>query len=472
MQDQSDNSELNNKTIKHPLHSEGLGEAPSKRDGFEKAPSKHRNPWAWVPSLYFAEGLPYVAVTLLSIEIFMQMGLSDAEVTFYTSWLYLPWVIKPFWSPFLDLFKTKRWWIVTMELLLGAAYAGVAFTIQTDWWLQGSLCFFWLMAFSSATHDVAADGFYMMGLNEHEQAFFVGIRSTFYRLSMIVGKGVLIMFAGVLQVVFRNGIQFSWGLIFYGLTGLFIAFYLYHNFVLPRPKEDANHEENKTAHDIFYGFVETFVSFFKKKQIIVAILFMMLFRLPEALLTPVSQLFLQAQPSRGGLGLSPQEFGLVNGTVGVIGLLAGGIIGGMLASRDGLKRWLWPMTAAITIPNIAYVYLAYVMPESLFAINAAVFIENFGYGFGFTAYMLFLIYFSQGEHKTSHYALCTGFMALSMMVPGLFAGALAQTVGYRMFFVIVMISCLLPFIVAQYLKIDPHFGKGEDNEGLLEEVEE
>lgn len=419
---------------------------------------KKRNPWAWVPTLYFAEGLPYVAVTLLSIEIYMQMGLSDAEITFYTSWLYLPWVIKPLWSPFLDLLKTKRWWVTTMEILIGAAYIGVAFTIQTSWWLQGSIAFFWLLAFSSATHDVAADGFYMLGLDQHEQAFFVGIRSTFYRLSMVFGKGVLIMLAGVLQVFFRNQIAFSWGLIFYALAGLFIAFYLWHSYILPRPKEDVGHHES-SASQILHDFLETFASFFRKKQIVIAILFMLLFRLPEALLTPVSQLFLQASSSKGGLALSPQEFGLVNGTVGVIGLLVGGIIGGMLASRDGLKKWLWPMTAAITIPNVAYVYLAYVMPSSLIAINAAVFFENFGYGFGFSAYMLFLIYFSQGEHKTSHYALCTGFMALSMMLPGLFAGALAQLVGYRMFFIIVMLACILPFVVAGFLKIDPAFGK-------------
>ncbi|MBP7374004.1 MAG: MFS transporter [Prevotella sp.] len=423
---------------------------------------KDRNPWAWVPTLYFAEGLPYIAVTVLAIEIYMQLGLSDAEITFYTSWLYLPWVIKPFWSPFLDLYKTKRWWITTMQLLLGSAFAGVAFTIQADWWLQGSICFFWMLAFSSATHDVAADGFYMMGLDQHEQAFFVGIRSTFYRLSMIVGKGVLIMLAGVLQVMFRYQIKFSWSLIFYGLTGLFIAFYLYHNFILPHPKEDVDHQEKPEVKVVVHDFLMTFATFFKKKQIFTAIAFMLLFRLPEALLTPISQLFLQAQSSKGGLGLSPQEFGLVNGTVGVIGLLAGGIIGGMLVSRDGLKKWIWPMTFAITIPNVAYVYLAYAMPESLIAINLCVFLENFGYGFGFSAYMLFMIYFSQGEHKTSHYALCTGFMALSMLIPGLFAGALAQYVGYRMFFIIVMLSCMLPFFVASFLKIDSEFGRKED----------
>ena len=313
------------------------------------------SPWAWVPTLYFAEGLPYIAVTVLAIEIYMQLGLSDAEVTFYTSWLYLPWMIKPLWSPFLDLYKSKRWWITTMQLLVGAAYAGVAFTIQASWWLQGTICFYWMMAFASATHDVAADGFYMMGLNERDQASFVGIRSTFYRLSMIFGKGALIALAGSLQVVFRYQIKYSWCLIFFALTGLFIALFLYHNYILPHPKEDINHDEKRTAGELMTEFCTTFATFFQKKQILLAIAFMLLFRLPEALLTPVSQLFLQAQPSRGGLGLSPMEFGLVNGTVGVIGLLLGGILGGIMASRDGLKRWLWPMTFAITIPNITYV---------------------------------------------------------------------------------------------------------------------
>ena len=425
---------------------------------------RNSSPWTWIPSLYFAEGLPYIAVTVLAIEIYMQLGLTDAEVTFYTSWLYLPWVIKPFWSPFLELYQTKRWWITAMELFLGAAFAGVAFTIHASWWLQGTICFFWMIAFSSATHDVAADGLYMMGLEQHDQAFFVGIRSLFYRLSMVLGKGVLIMLAGVFQVMFRYQIRYSWSLIFYGMTGLFIAFYLYHSYVLPRPKEDTDRAIRRNAQDILREFVMTFVLFFAKKQIIIAVLFLLLFRLPEALLTPVSQLFLQALPSKGGLGLSPQEFGLVNGTVGVIGFLVGGVIGGMLISRDGLKKWLWPMTLAITIPNLTYVYLAYVMPENLMLINVCVAIENLGYGFGFSAYMLFMIYFSQGEHKTSHYALCTGLMALSMMLPGLFAGALAQTAGYRLFFIIVMISCLLPFCVASFLKIDANFGKKEREE--------
>ena len=414
------------------------------------------SPWAWIPSLYFAEGLPYIAVTVLSIQVYMQMGLSDAEVTFYTSWLYLPWVIKPLWSPFLDLIKTKRWWIIIMQLLVGAAFAGVAFTVNTSLWLQGTICFFWLLAFSSATHDVGADGFYMMGLDQHEQAFFVGIRSTFYRISMVVGKGGLIALAGFLHKKFD--VQWTWSLVFYGLMALFIGLALYHRFILPRPSEDAEKTQVSAGH-LLRSFGQTFISFFKKEQALTTICFLLLFRLPEALIIPISQLFLQAPKAKGGLALSEIEYGTVNGVVGMVGLLIGGVIGGMMISRDGLKRWIWPMTAAITLPNLAYVYLAYMLPDNVIAISAAVFIENFGYGFGFSAYMLFMIYFSRGEHKTSHYALCTGFMALSMMIPGLFAGALAQAVGYRWFFVIVMIVCIFPFLVAHRLRIDEDFGK-------------
>lgn len=414
--------------------------------------------WSWIPSLYFAEGLPYVAVMTISLILYKQLGLSNAEITFYTSWLYLPWVIKPLWSPFIDLIKTKRWWIVAMELLISAALGGVAFTIPTSFWLQGSLFFFWIMAFSSATHDIAADGFYMLGLDAHDQAWFVGIRSTFYRLATIFGQGVLVMIAGNLQVIYRNSISFSWSLMFYGVTGLFIALWLWHNYILPRPAEDAP-RKGGNASAIWRDFKETFVTFFRKPQWLVGILFMLLYRMPEGLLAKVSALFLIDNAGSGGLGLSPQEYGLVQGTVGVIGLTLGGILGGMAAGKDGLRKWLWPMVAAITLPDAVYIYLSYALPDSLFVINACVFLEQFGYGFGFTAYMLYLIYYSQGNYKTSHYAFCTAFMALSMMIPGLFAGALQEMVGYRMFFIIVMACCVVTVIVSSLLRIDPEFGK-------------
>ena len=418
------------------------------------------NPWAWVPSLYFAEGLPYVAVMTISLVLYKQMGLSNAEITFYTSWLSLPWVLKPLWSPYIDLVKTKRWWITTMQLLLGAAFGGVAFTIPTHFWLQGTLFFFWVMAFSSATHDIAADGFYMLGLSEHEQAWFVGIRSTFYRFATIFGQGVLVMIAGNLQVIFRNSIPMSWSLMFYGVTGIFIALWLWHSFVLPHPKEDTPRSDIN-AHTIWEEMFVTVKSFFMKKQVVVGLLFMLLYRMPEGLLSKISALFLIDAAHKGGLGLSPQEYGLVSGTVGVVGLLLGGILGGMATSKDGLKRWLWPMVVAITLPDLVYVYMAFALPSSFLLINICVFIEQFGYGFGFTAYMLYLIYYSQGEHKTSHYALCTGIMALSLMIPGLFAGALQELVGYPAFFVIVCCFCAVTYLVTYFIKVDPTFGKKE-----------
>ncbi|MCH4018030.1 MAG: MFS transporter [Prevotella sp.] len=435
-------------------------------------PAKHSSakPWAWVPSLYFAEGLPYVAVMTISIILYKQLGLSNAKITFYTSWLYLPWVIKPLWSPFIDLVKTKRWWVVAMELLIGAAFGGVAFTIPTTFWLQGSLFFFWVMAFASATHDIAADGFYMLGLNEHDQTWFVGIRSTFYRLATIFGQGILVMIAGNLQVIFRNNIPFSWSLLFYGVMGLFLVLWLWHSYILPHPREDVKNRGEVSG--MWKGLKETGATFVTKiplKEVVFSLLFIFLYCVPEGLLTKVSALFLIDAPHNGGLGLSPQEYGLVQGTVGVIGLTLGGILGGFCAGKDGLKKWLWPMVCAITLPNFVYVYLSYALPSSLIIVNVCVFFEQFGYGFGFTAYMLYLIYYSQGAFKTSHYALCTALMALSMMIPGLFAGALQELVGYRHFFIIVMCVCSLTFIVSSFLKIDPEFGKKKEEDGLEEE---
>ena len=417
----------------------------------------NRNPWAWVPTLYFAEGVPYVAVMTISVIIYKRLGLSNADITLYTSWLYLPWVIKPLWSPFVDMLRTKRWWILVMQILIAAALAGVAFTIPGPWWLQGSLAFFWLLAFSSATHDIAADGFYMLGLEQHQQAYFVGIRSTFYRIATIFSSGLLVGLAGVLQVLTRS-IAYAWSLVFYLIAGLFIALWLYHSWALPRPSED-NHRMQKSAKDIMNEFWNTLVTFFQKPQVWIGICFMLFYRMPEGLLAKVSALFLVDKMSNGGLGLSDVEFGMVQGTVGVIGLTLGGILGGIAASRDGLKRWLWPMVMAITIPDLVYVYLSYALPSSLLIVNICIFLEQFGYGFGFSAYMLYLIYYSQGEHKTAHYALCTAFMALSMMIPGLFAGALQEAVGYQIFFLIVVVCCAMTYIVSALLKIDPEFGK-------------
>lgn len=612
-----------------------------------------RSPWAWIPTLYLAEGLPYVAVMTLSVILYKRLGISNTDIALYTSWLYLPWVIKPFWSPFVDLLKTKRWWIVSMQLLLGAGFAGIAFTIPVSFFFQATLAFFWLMAFSSATHDIAADGFYMLALDHNQQALYVGIRSTFYRVATILGQGLLIILAGwlesatgpdpvkidvevspqytcgtfalpevttpvestavlsfvvsqptvtlgtagasadsvrswvgrveelnrshgflveerageqtasetetgwwttrvsrplgewirthfgerreaevttdrvgsigiaavslsrepgpdeevVLNMTMNRGdrsvslihgerlrfdrtnwnqpaylvfqadaklnqpshaeykglsgnIPFAWSITFFVLAGLFVLFGIYHRFVLPRPATDHGRSDLKPK-DILREFSATFVSFFKKPQAVAAIFFMLTFRFSEAQLLKLINPFLLDSKEVGGLGLTTGEVGMVYGTVGIIGLTIGGIIGGIAAARGGLRKWIWPMTLSMLLTCLTFVYLSFSQTDNLFVINTCVFVEQFGYGFGFTAYMLYLMYFADGEQKTAHYAICTGFMALGMMLPGMFAGWMQEMLGYNHFFVWVMLCSIVPIVAVALLKIDPNYGKKE-----------
>jgi MFS transporter, PAT family, beta-lactamase induction signal transducer AmpG len=610
-----------------------------------------RNPWAWIPTLYLAEGIPYVAVMTISVIMYKRLGISNADIALYTSWLYLPWVIKPFWSPFVDILKTKRWWILTMQVFLGAGLAGIAFLIPVPFFFRATLAVFWLVAFSSATQDIAADGFYMLALHTHQQSMYVGIRSTFYRIALIMGQGVLIIVAGFLEshsglqpvmlnvnagpdlktemvtevmkpgtagnetkasfvfhpdklqletrvipkdsaakirsfaseqnrlngfvkqqenknikkgtsgnswwsdkisgplgswikrnfgekiaepvagnttgnlllvqlyldrkphpgekrvLVFRfekgdksisiagderfefnennwekpawiviqadaklnkpsaaifrgtsGNLPMAWSITFFIMAGLFIAFFLYHRFILPYPVTDKPAAE-VTASNIFKEFGAAFGSFFKKKQIVVAIFFLLTYRFAEAQLLKLVTPFLLDNKELGGIGLTTGEVGLVYGTVGILSLTIGGIIGGFTAARGGLKKWLWPMALSMILTVVTFLYLAYTTPDNLLIINLCVAIEQFGYGFGFTAYMLFMIYIARGEYKTSHYAICTAFMALGMMLPGMFAGWLQEQLGYRNFFIWVMICSIIPLIATSLLKIDPHFGK-------------
>ena len=611
---------------------------------------KQSSPWSWIPTLYFAEGMPYVVAMTVAVIMYKRLGISNTDIALYTSWLYLPWVIKPFWSPFVDIIKTKRWWIITMQLLIGAGLAGVAFLIPMPFFFQATLAVLWLIAFSSATHDIAADGFYMLALDSSEQSFFVGIRSTFYRLAMITGQGILIIIAGSLEsftglepmqftaqssntvqttcvlqprdykvpasdkmtfVTFpsnlelntnnisvdslskikafaleenqKNGfvtkeedalkqtstnneswwtkqissplgsfikntfgqkriatvggngktgnagivavrltkqpepgktvvlnssfakgdksillaagdrfvftsqnwnkpaylvvqldyklkdqvksefkgisgnIRLAWSITFFILAGFFILIFVYHRFVLPRPDSD-HPTATQTPGDILREFGHTFASFFQKPGVGLAITFMLLYRLGEAMLVKMASPFLLDPREIGGMGLTTGQVGLVYGTVGVIALTLGGIVGGIAASRNGLKYWIWPMALCITFPHLAYLYLSWFTPESMILVNIAVGIEQFGYGFGFTAYMLYMIYFSDGEHKTAHYAICTGFMALGMMMPGMIAGWLQDLLGYNHFFIWVMICAIPTLLIIPFLKIDKNYG--------------
>jgi len=430
------------------------------------------NPWYWIPTLYFAEGIPYFIVNNISVIMFTNMGMSKGQMAWYTSLLYLPWVIKPLWSPFVDIIKTKRWWIMAMQIIMSAAFALVAFTLPhpsaeviaaggTDVSLfTVTLVLFWITAFASATHDIAADGFYMHALDPGDQSLFVGIRSTFYRLSSIFGQGVLVVIAGLLERK-TGDIPQAWSVTLLASAVLFAAITLWHTFSLPKPSSDASRlgSGKADAKQIIMEFGRTFVTFFKKKHVWIAMAFMLLYRLPEAFLVKMMNPFLLDAAAEGGLGLSTETVGVVYGTVGVAALTVGGIVGGIAASKWGLKKALWPMALSLTLPCLSFVFLAAYQPENLLLISSCVALDQFGYGFGFTAYMLYLIYFSDGEFKTAHYSLCTAFMALSMMLPGMVAGYLQEAVGYVWFFAFVMFCCLVTVAVTLLLKVDPEYGK-------------
>jgi len=586
----------------------------------------NRSPWAWIPSLYFAEGLPYTVVMLLAVVFYQRMGIGNADIALYTSWLYLPWVIKPLWSPLVDIFKTKRFWIVSMQLLIGASLGGVVLTIPMPGFFQFTLGFFWLLAFSSATHDIAADGFYLLALSPHEQSWWVGIRSTFYRLAIIVGQGLLIMLAGFIEsntglpdhdvninvktgiyteaqieadylmggfggdegqilvvppslelaaiqmekgrfdslqamvnfwnlnrspdgltisaqaealrevepgeagkkvgnaallyialssepeaeetvVTFGHGggdksiklvsdtrfvftkhdwmvpyvaliqldskldyatsglfearsgnIPLSWSITFIVLTGLFVIFFVYHRFIIPYPEADKGMSVDNFG--VFSkNYIQIFVNFFTKERIWISVTFILLYRFGEAQLVKIAPLFMLDTIEAGGLGLTTGQYGFIYGTIGVLALTIGGILGGIVAAKKGLKYWIWWMALAMNVPNAVYWYLSGAQPDNIFIISSMVALEQFGYGFGFTAFMLYMITVADGEHKTAHYALTTGLMALGMMIPGMFSGWFQELIGYRLFFIWVVVATIPGFLLIKFLPINPEFGK-------------
>lgn len=578
------------------------------------------NPWSWIPTLYFAEGLPYAVVITVSVIMYKRLGISNADIALYTSWLYLPWVIKPLWSPIVDILKTKRFWITSLQLATGAGMAGVAFTIPIPDFFQFTLAFFWLLAFSSATHDIAADGFYMLALNENQQSFFIGFRSTFHRIAIIGGQGLLVILAGFLETTFSVGpaefkvsakpelffqqsikidstdiipvggklrliaspqdleigtrpitkeaadfyinfarkfnimngfkqdvflntevqtsseftgnvavfkihlskqpndddeyfidfkqiegssliniiegsslrfnsknwnkpafvvvqidpgvqknidaiflahsdkIPIAWVFTFGIIAILFVVFSIYHRFILPLPSQDKSVIRSVRTNSLREFFL-TFIRFFEKEKIFIIIGFLLLFRFGESQLIKIVPPFMLDPQDVGGLGLSTAEVGFINGIVGMSALLIGSILGGILISKNGLKKWLWWMLIAINIPNIVYVYLSFIQPASLFLINLCVAIEQFGYGFGLAAYLIYIIYISEGEYKTSHFAIAIGFMTLGMMLPGMLSGYIQELIGYRYFFIWVLAATIPSFIIARYIPLDSNYGK-------------
>ena len=421
------------------------------------APARTRQLWGWIPSLYLAEGLPYVVVMTVSVIMYKGFGLSNTDIALYTSWLYLPWVIKPLWSPVVDLLGTRRGWIWGMQLLMGAGFAGVALSLPGPDFFRGTLAFFWLLAFNSATHDIAADGFYLLATNEQQQALFVGVRTMFYRIATIAGQGLLVVLAGTLQT--RTGdVRHAWTVTMGVLAAVFVGFGLWHRWVLPRPQTDRPGEVRQIPHFV-REFVATFGSFFRKPRIALLLLFLLLYRFGEAQLVKMTSPFLLDAPDQGGLGLSTTAVGFIYGTLGIIALTLGGILGGWVIARHGLKRWLWPMLLAIHLPDAVFIYMAYARPTNLVLIQLCIAVEQFGYGFGFTAYLMYMIYIARGAHQTAHYAICTGFMALGMMLPGMWSGWLQDHIGYPRFFTWVIIATIPSFLVALGIPLEADFGK-------------
>ncbi|OGA98656.1 MAG: MFS transporter [Burkholderiales bacterium RIFCSPHIGHO2_12_FULL_69_20] len=435
--------------------------------GVSSAPT----PWRWIPTLYFGQGIPYVVVMTLSVVLYKNLGVSNTDIALYTSWLYLPWVIKPLWSPLVDLLGRKRGWIVGLQFTLGAALALVALTLPLAGFWQASLAVFWLMAFASATHDIAADGFYMLALPQRTQAAFVGVRSTFYRLAMIAGQGGLVMLAGWLQQ--RHGgtpaaVVDSWRLVFWLLAGGFVVAAAWHAWALPRPAADvAAPRQAALAREA----LAVFAAFFRRPDIGRILAFLLLYRFAEAQALKLVTPFLLDARAAGGLALGTQAVGLAYGTVGVAALTLGGLLGGWVISRGGLKRLLWPLMLCMHLPNGLFVAMAVWQPQDLWLVSTALAAEQFGYGFGFTAYMVFMLMVAEGSrpggggenpHKTAHYAICTGFMALGMMLPGMAAGWLQSQLGYTGFFVWVCVATLPSFIAAALLHIDPAYGRRDD----------
>ena len=420
--------------------------------------NRPKSPWAWVPTLYFAEGIPYFLVNVVSVTMFKRLGMGNAELAMTTSLLYLPWVIKPLWSPVVDVFRTKRWWILAMQALMVLCFSGIALSLPARTGrpvgaFVPALIIFYVSAMLSATHDIAADGYYMLALDDHSQSLFVGIRSTFYRIASVFGQGVLVVLAGVLETRYGD-IPQAWKMTLLLSSAILLLIFLWHLFSLPAERENKNAGGGR-------DILRAFSTFFRKPGVWLAVTFMLLYRLPEALSVKMLTPFMLDSMSDGGLGLSTAQSGLVYGTVGVIALTVGGILGGVYSARKGLRKSLWPMALSLALPCSVYLYRAIDQPADISIIYCCVALDQFGYGFGFTAYMLYMMYFSKGEFSTSHYAVCTAFMALSMMVPGFFAGMLQETIGYIGFFILVMICCIATIVVTAILpsRIDPSYGK-------------
>jgi MFS transporter, PAT family, beta-lactamase induction signal transducer AmpG len=405
------------------------------------------HPALWVPSLYFAMGTPMTAVTVMSAVMYKNLGLSNAEIALYTGSMYLPWVIKPLWSPVVEMFRTKRFFVLAMELVMAVTFAVGALALGTPHWLAGTIALFWITGFASATQDIAADGVYISAMSHREQAAYVGVQGVFWNLGRIIATGLLVSLTGILHG--RMGLDWfrSWTLVMGALAVVMALSWVWHLRLLPTGGTAASAPQGLS--DAVRTFKSAFTTFFAKKMIWRMIAVAYFYRFGEGLIDKIGPLFLLDRRALGGLELDNVQLGTINGTYGTVAFIVGALLGGLFSARKGLRATFFVLLLALNVPHLTYLYLSQARPQSLGIVALAVTIEKFGYGFGSVGHMLYMMQqMAPGPYKTAHYAFATGVMGLCMMSTGMVSGILQQAVGYQGFFLVVLAASVLPLVVA------------------------
>ncbi len=393
------------------------------------------------------EGLPNAIVGALSVGYYKSMGLDNTKTAMLTSLLYVPWVAKGIWGPLVDSVSTKRRWIFFCSAGFVVCLAALAAVQFVPCWIAASAAAFWILGFASATYDIASDGFYMLALDERGQSFFVGIRNAFYRVAVLFGQGAMSIIAGWGALAFSNT-GAGWSLSFGVCAALAALCTVFFKLFLPRPPADAVRCAPTCVSKVLGGVKGAFLEFLRKKNIVSILAFILFYRFAEAQLLKIVQPFMLDSREDGGLGMSLSQMGWIYGTLAPVLLLLGGVLGGVLISRAGLRRSMFAMAALMNLPNAIYVYMAVFQPRSAYTVSALIGFEQFCYGFGFAAYMVYLMFVSRGENATSSYAICTSLMALGVIIPGFFSGAVQSAAGYTGFFSWVMLSTVPSFAAA------------------------
>lgn len=423
--------------------------------------SKQRNPLTWVPSVYFAMGMPFIAVNLVSTFMFKDLGISDTQIAFWTSIIMMPWTLKFLWSPFLEIYRTKKFFVVLTQLLSGLLFGVVALSLHFDYFFAISISTMAVIALSGATHDIATDGVYMDALNPQLQAKYIGVQGAFYNVAKLVANGGLVALAGMLAAHFgaieggtltQNlpAYKEAWSLIFVIIAALLLVLGLYHARMLPNTQPAQR--QATTGREVLMQLWVVIRDFFTKRHIVYYICFIILYRFAEGFVMKIAPLFLRSSREVGGLGLSLTEIGTLNGVFGSAAFVLGSLLAGEYVSRRGLKRTLFSLCIVFNFPFMAYTLLALYQPESLTLIGLGIVAEYFGYGFGFVGLTLFMMQqIAPGKHQMSHYAFASGIMNLGVMLPGMMSGYFSDLLGYRNFFVYVLLAAIPALLITYFI---------------------